>query len=447
MRSLRLLAYALCLPAAVTAAQDVAPIHNNDFELIRDLDLRCKTPQRTYQELEALTAALPPSDCNYNNTNTAPAYDPTFIYDIPVVVHVIRTSSGATGNISATQVQNQIDILNEDFRAIAGTNGAGGVDTMIQFHLATEDPGGSPTTGITYSNNTTWYNDGGSYWNSLAWDTNRYLNIYTNTAGGALGYVPDLPQGGIAGSNSDRVVVYWQSFGRNSPFFPYHQGRTTTHEVGHYLGLYHTFDNGCGTVAGCATTGDRICDTNRESSPSYGCPGSASSCSSADPFRNYMNYTDDLCMTNFTADQANRMRCTLEFYRPSLASACASVASATFRNAGTNAGVYQVVTPPVIGGSLGIFDNMLATGHTFSLVFGFGGTLDLTLGAGQRLLVDITHPSGEMLSLSPSATGVHTLPIPVDLGLCGMPVFTQAIHYGGTFPFALTNAQDLVVGL
>ena len=106
--------------------------------------------------------------------------------------------------VSLAQVQSQIDVLNEDFLALAGSNGADGTDIQIQFYLAEVDPNGNATNGVTYSNNTSWYNDSGSYWNSLAWDTNRYLNIYTNSAGGFLGYVPDLPQGGIAGSNSAR---------------------------------------------------------------------------------------------------------------------------------------------------------------------------------------------------------------------------------------------------
>ena len=83
-----------------------------------------------------------------------------------------------------------------------------------------------------------WYNDGGGYYFTLAWDTNRYLNIYTNTAGGALGYVPNLPQSGIAGDPADRVVINWLSFGRGSAGGqPYNWCRTCTHEVGHYLGL------------------------------------------------------------------------------------------------------------------------------------------------------------------------------------------------------------------
>jgi hypothetical protein len=258
------------------------------------------------------------ADCTYDVTDPADVYDPSVVrYRIPVVVHVIRASNGTTGHVSDALVQSQIDVLNEDFLAIADTNGAPGTDVQIEFYLATEDPDGNPTSGITYSSNTTWFNDGGSYWNQLAWDTSRYMNIYTNTADGALGYVPDLPQGGIAGSNQDRIVILWSSFGRNAPIGPpFNQGRTLTHEVGHYLGLEHTFNGGCGSAAACYTTGDLICDTPSQSSPTDGCSGS--SCSSPDPIHNYMDYSDDLCMWEFTPEQARRMRCSLEHYRPLL---------------------------------------------------------------------------------------------------------------------------------
>ncbi len=259
-----------------------------------------------------------PGDCSFASTNPDPIYSPAVeLYRIPVVVHVIQNSSG-TGFLSEDAVRSQIDILNEDFKAIAGTNGANGTDCQIEFFLADEDPDGDPTSGITYSTNNTWFNDSGSYWNSLAWDTDRYLNIYTNTASGALGYVPDLPQGGIVGSNSDRVVCLYSAFGRNSPLQPFHLGRTATHEVGHYLGLYHTFSGGCASVANCYSNGDRICDTNPENSPTFGCPGSRTSCGLPAPLDNYMDYADDICMQKFTPDQALRMRCTLLNYRPQL---------------------------------------------------------------------------------------------------------------------------------
>jgi pregnancy-associated plasma protein-A len=256
-----------------------------------------------------------PSDCSFSRTRIMPEYEPSVEkYRIPVVVHIIERTNG-TGAISDARVHSQIEILNEDFQAFAGTNGAPGNDAQIEFYLAEFDPSGNPTTAITRSVNNTWYNDGGSYWNSLAWDTNRYLNIYTNSASGALGYVPNLPQGGIAGSNSDRVVILHSTFGRNAPFNPFHLGRTVTHEVGHFLGLEHTFAGGC---SNSYTSGDLIMDTNPESSPTSGCPSSRTSCGSAAPFHNYMDYSNDICMNQFTPEQNNRMRCSLLNYRPDL---------------------------------------------------------------------------------------------------------------------------------
>ena len=260
-----------------------------------------------------------PSDCSMNYTNPSGIYDPSVVtYRIPVVVHVIRNASGSQGNLSVAQVESGIRILNEDFNALAGSNGENGNDARVEFYLAEEDPQGNPTNGITFSNNTTWFNDSGSYWNSLAWDPANYLNVYTNTAGGYLGYVPFYPQEGGVGSNADRVVVFWMVWGDDAPCgdCQYNLGRTLTHEVGHYLGLYHVFDNGCGS-SNCSTTGDRICDTNPQAEETWGC-SSANSCGSSDNIDNYMDYSDDLCMEEFTPNQTRRMRCAIEHYRPDL---------------------------------------------------------------------------------------------------------------------------------
>ena len=262
---------------------------------------------------------LDPSDCAYTSTTIDPIYGPEVdTYSIRVVVHVIRNDAGSQGDISPEMVESGIRILNEDFNALAGTPGEPGTFANLEFVLADEDPDGNPTNGITYSNNTTWFNDGGSYWNSLAWDPTRYLNIYTTTAGGALGYVSGFPsEPGFPGSQEDRVVVLWESYGDDAPYGPpYDQGRTLTHEVGHYLGLFHTFQGGCGSGS-CYTSSDLICDTNSESGPNFSCSGgNPSTCGSPDPIDNYMDYSDDVCMNKFTPEQVNRMRCSLLNYRP-----------------------------------------------------------------------------------------------------------------------------------
>ena len=262
--------------------------------------LRCGTPPRDLSNPGSSFSGNA-GDCTIFSTNPSSAYAPVgTVFTIPVVVHVIQNTSGQ-GFLSLSQVQSQIEILNEDFGAVAGSNGQNGNDALIQFELATTDPQGNPTNGVTYSTNNTWFNDSGGYFNSLAWDPDNYMNIYTLNLNGFLGYVPGLPQsGGLnVGSNADRIVVAWDTFGEfaaGGP--PYNRGRTTTHEVGHYLGLFHTFDGGCGN-SNCYSTGDTICDTNSEGVEHYGC-SNTSSCGTADPIRNYMNYTDDLCMWEFT---------------------------------------------------------------------------------------------------------------------------------------------------
>ena len=394
--------------AAPVAASAPAPIEigGRTFEswgdwIRSDAFRRCGTPSEVGAPEEVFGV---PGDCSLANTTISPEYDPTTPIVLTVVFHVITNTAGTSGNVTDADILEQVDILNEDYLAMAGTNGANGTDALIQFQLATVDPNGDPTTGITRSANTTWFNDGGSYWNTLAWDPSRYINIYTNTAGGNLGYVPGLPQNGIVGSPLDRVVVLWSAVGRDAPIgSPYDQGRSATHEVGHYLGLYHTFDNGCGTatVPGCYTSGDRICDTNSESNPVFGCPASSASCSSPNPFHNYMDYSDDLCMEEFTPEQVNRMRCTLANWRTDLFNSSAVGAPVAARSASPFA--LQARPNPFGGGTEIVFELPRSTSATVR-VLDVAGRSVRTLASGpfpagtQRVAWDGTDVNGERVA-------------------------------------------------
>lgn len=268
--------------------------------------------------MQLLAAA---SDCGMSSTTINSSYNDNRTLVIPVVFHVIQKTDGVTGAIAPALIQSQVDILNEDFNAQANTPGAGGTNAKIQFVLAKLDPNGNPTTGIDVVTNNAYFADPGSsaqnaMKRALKWDPRRFFNIYTNDAGGdgTLGYATFPAE--EAGGPEDGVVLNWIYVGRNAPGgAPYDLGRTATHEVGHYLGLYHTFQSGCGSSGAPYTSGDLIGDTAREAQPNFGCNAVASGCGGQSPIENYMDYSDDRCMTKFTVEQVNRIRCSIINYR------------------------------------------------------------------------------------------------------------------------------------
>jgi PKD repeat protein len=235
---------------------------------------------------------------------------------IPIVVHVIHL--GSTENISQAQIESQIEVLNQDYGKMAGSNGDGsGVDSHVRFCLAKIDPDGNCTNGIVRINSK--LTDHNTYERALLkelsfWDNERYLNIYIvrSIAGNTLGYssFPDGP------ADEDGMVMKHNVFG-NTGTAGASKGRTATHEVGHWFGLYHTFNNGCG-IDTC-TDGDYVCDTPPQASPNYNCTN-MNSCNNDvpninDQKENYMNYTPDACKDMFTEGQKDRIRSTLENIR------------------------------------------------------------------------------------------------------------------------------------
>lgn len=231
--------------------------------------------------------------------------------DIPVVVHVVYGSS--VENISDAQIRSQLRVLNADFNR--ENTDASRTDprfadlaaaTGIHFQLATRDPDGNPTTGITRTETSirAFYSaDNGVKSNATggieAWPTDQYLNIWVCKLGlGLLGYA-QFPGGEVS---TDGVVIDYRYFGTmNTVSAPFDRGRTTTHEVGHWLNLRHIWGDG-----GCEKD-DHVDDTPPADEPHHGCWDAAVSCGAPVIVQNFMDYTDDACMNMFTRGQADRM--------------------------------------------------------------------------------------------------------------------------------------------
>ncbi len=248
----------------------------------------------------------------------------TGVVTIPVVVHVVYNNS--TENISSAQIQSQIDVLNDDFRRLNSDASntpsdfiGVAADVQIEFCLASVDPSGNSTTGITRtSTNVSAFgtNDAmkfSSQGGKDAWPTSSYLNIWVcDISGGILGYA-QFP-GGPA--STDGVVVDYAYFGTTgTATAPFNLGRTATHEVGHWLNLRHIWGDG-----GCSVD-DFVNDTPEAGGPNYtGAPCTYPGPNSCRPkgrnkgndlpdmFMNYMDYSDDGCMNMFTSGQTSRMR-------------------------------------------------------------------------------------------------------------------------------------------
>ncbi|KAE8218227.1 hypothetical protein CF319_g7856 [Tilletia indica] len=213
---------------------------------------------------------------------------------VPVYWHTI--TAGSTGAISSSQIQSQINVLNQDYAS-----------SGYSFSLV-----GSDST----SNSDWYYNMDDSTTQERSMKTTlrkggaNALNVYTvDFSNGLLGFAT-FPQSYKSTPWKDGVVIQYNSLPGGS-LAPYNLGRTATHEVGHWLGLYHVFQGGC------SGSGDSVSDTPPQSTATSGCPSSQDSCSGGglDSIHNYMDYSNDSCMDQFTSGQNTRMQSLTQSYR------------------------------------------------------------------------------------------------------------------------------------
>ncbi len=256
---------------------------------------RCGTPSPSHIEMAAVEGVL----AHFRSSVRGQGH-----IEVPVAYHVIYTlgDDGLPFGIPpAEQLQAQIDVLNEAYPGF--TFSVASIDYTLQ---TAEEP---------------WFDkcfqQGTRMKRALAIDPATTLNVYTCEPYWGrdllLGY-STFPWSYPEDDPRHGVVVLHSSLPGGSAV-PYDLGDTATHEIGHYLGLYHTFQDGC------TEPGDMVEDTPYEASPAFGCPDGRDTCPQPgeDPIHNFMDYTDDLCMDHFTAEQADRLLAMTEAFRPTLA--------------------------------------------------------------------------------------------------------------------------------
>ncbi len=363
---------------------------------------------------------------------------------IPVVVHIVHTgeAEGVGNNISDAQILSAMAQLNDRFRKTPDTHGdADGVDTEIEFCLASIDPDGNPTDGIVRvdGSSVSGYASGGicvisstctinelGVKNLSRWSNSAYYNIWVvseiqNNNGGygiqGFAYLP--------GSSSlyDGMVIMNSCFGSIGTVNSWNNnGRTLTHEMGHGMGLYHSFegDNG-GSTCPSAISGDYVSDTDPHKRSSSNCPTGTNICTGtplSNVVHNYMDYSSQSCADMYTQGQTNRMDAQINYFRSSLATSttCTLVDVVDLEVMGiVNDQNYQCgasYTPVVNVRNLGSEPISTIT-FTYSYDSGSDNTFiwNGTLSSGDYLDVSLDE---QVLSFSPHSLSVNAVPTQTD---------------------------------
>ncbi len=285
-----LLAFVVMIFGSLSAtAADLVQYTSADGQMVQGS--RCDTPTPTMDDIERENQAVEDflRSGNYSAFSKA-------VVNVPVAVHIVTHDNGY-GNVTDTQIADQMQVLNDAYQG-----------TPFSFTLVVT----TRTANRKWSTARAGSNTANQMKAALAVDPATTLNMYfTDIGGGTLGY-SYLPSQIDESSTIHGVVCAFGTVpGGNAA--PYNEGDTATHEVGHYLGLMHTFNGGC-------NGGDQVADTEPEASAAFGCPDGRDTCAGGgpDPIHNFMDYTDDYCMYLFTAGQSTRMDQQVALYKPTL---------------------------------------------------------------------------------------------------------------------------------
>jgi hypothetical protein len=270
------------------AQSDNRPFTFNGFEWASKADFiergRCSTRNVTDAEADDLEELF----ANFQQRSPSVTGGTVNVY-----FHVINNGSGiSNGDITTQMINDQVNVLNAAY-----------APEGWQFHLVSVDR----TTNASWYTATPGSSAESQMKNALHLGSAADLNLYTNNMGqGLLGW-STFPWDYTSAPKMDGVVVLFSSLPGGTAA-PYNLGDTATHEIGHWMGLYHTFQGGCARNA--TNGGDHVSDTPAEKSAAFGCPVNRNTCPAIpgnDPITNFMDYTDDSCMFQFTPGQDTRM--------------------------------------------------------------------------------------------------------------------------------------------